>query len=238
MKNFSIVIPIFNEELNISNLVKEIYSSLKTLHVDYEVIFINDASQDNSRHKILELISKMNMEIKLIENKFNKGQSYSLSKGIQQSKFNTIVTIDGDCQNNPADIPKLLKIYFEKDDIYLVGGIRKMRKDNFIKIFSSKIANNVRKFILNDNCDDTGCSLKVFDKTTFLSFPFFTGIHRFLPALFIGFSKKTFFINVDHRKRLYGKSKYGTVNRLIIGITDLLKVIKIIKNFKKNDTIL
>ena len=238
MKNFSIVIPIFNEELNISNLVKEIYSSLKTLHVDYEVIFINDASQDNSRHKILELISKMNMEIKLIENKFNKGQSYSLSKGIQQSKFNTIVTIDGDCQNNPADIPKLLKIYFEKDDIYLVGGIRKMRKDNFIKIFSSKIANNVRKFILNDNCDDTGCSLKVFDKTTFLSFPFFTGIHRFLPALFIGFSKKTFFIKVDHRKRLYGKSKYGTVNRLIIGITDLLKVIKIIKNFKKNDTIL
>ena len=114
----------------------------------------------------------------------------------------------------------------------MVGGIRKKRKDNLLKIFSSRIANIIRKLILNDNCDDTGCSLKVFDKNVFMLFPFFDGMHRFLPALFIGHSKKTFFTNVDHRKRIYGKSKYGTFKRLFGGIRDIIKVKKILRNKK------
>ena len=119
-------------------------------------------------------------------------------------------------------------------DIYLVGGIRLKRKDNLIKKISSKIANSVRSKFLNDGCVDTGCSLKVFDKNIFLNFEFFDGIHRFIPALFSGFGYKTFFINVDHRKRKYGRSKYGTLSRLINGLRDMIKVKKMInknKNF-------
>ena len=123
-------------------------------------------------------------------------------------------------------------MYILNNDIQLVGGIRINRQDNTIKIISSKIANYIRKMILKDNCKDTGCSLKVFNKKIFLTFPYFDGIHRFLPALFIGFGYKTFFIDVNHRKRKYGVSKYGTINRLFKGIRDLYKVKKIIKNNK------
>lgn len=233
MKNFSIVIPAFNEELNIANLVSEIVNSLKNYTFDYELIIVNDASEDNTSNTILDLIKTVSIKIILIENKKNKGQSYSIKKGIEESKYDTIVTIDGDGQNNPADIAKLIQIYFADEDIYLVGGLRIKRMDNLLKIISSRLANFVRKLILKDNCDDTGCSLKVFDKDTFLSFPYFDGIHRFLPALFNGFNKKIFFIPVDHRKRLYGNSKYGTFVRLVRGITDILKVLKIINNYKK-----
>ena len=103
-----------------------------------------------------------------------------------------------------------------------------------IKILSSKIANKIRSYILNDDCVDTGCSLKVFDRNIFLSFPFFDGIHRFLPALFKGYNKNTFFINVDHRPRIHGNSKYGTFGRLVRGIRDLITVAKIIKKFRRD----
>ena len=106
--------------------------------------------------------------------------------------------------------------------------------DSFIKVISSKIANGIRSKILNDNCRDTGCSLKVFDKQIFLSFPFFDGMHRFLPALFKGYGYKTMFIDVNHRKRKFGVSKYGTMNRLFKGIRDIIKVRKILK-FKNYD---
>ena len=161
------------------------------------------------------------------------GQSFSLFRGVKESKYSVIVSIDGDGQNNPIDIVKLLTLYNSSENLKLVGGIRQKRKDSIIKIISSKIANNVRSFILNDECPDTGCSLKVFDKQVFLSFPFFSGIHRFLPALFKSFGYNTEFINVDHRKRSAGKSKYGIFDRLLKGIIDIFKVIIIINNIKK-----
>ena len=116
-----------------------------------------------------------------------------------------------------------------------MGGIRNKRKDSYIKKISSKIANYIRSNILNDHCSDTGCSLKIFDRDSYLEFPYFDGIHRFLPALFKGYWHKTKFINVDHRMRKYGKSKYGTFKRLLKGIIDLIKVVKIIKKFKRNN---
>ena len=117
----------------------------------------------------------------------------------------------------------------DNQDVKLIGGIRRNRKDNFTKIISSKIANFIRSRILRDECEDTGCALKVFDKTIFLSFPFFNGVHRFLPALFKGYGHKTLFVDVNHRKRNHGRSKYGTMNRLFAGIRDILKVNKILK---------
>ncbi len=235
MKKISIVIPVFNEELNINTLVEEIYLSIQNIDIEFEIIIIDDASTDNSNELIKVLAKKKEYKIKFIENKYNRGQSYSLHKAIKHANFETIITLDGDGQNNPVDIPNLIKLYFSDINLYLVGGIRKKRKDNFIKIFSSRVANHIRKFILKDNCNDTGCSLKIFDKKTFLLFPFFDGIHRFLPALFRGYAKKTLFIDVDHRKRIYGISKYGTIRRLFQGIIDIIKVLIIIKKFRKND---
>ncbi len=231
--NFSIVIPVFNEELNIEVLIEEIFLSLQNNKYNFEVILVNDASTDSSLEVISNLQKKFPNILKVINNNQNSGQSYSITKGIKTALNDTIVTIDGDGQNNPKDIPVLLNKFFSDEFLFLVGGIRVKRKDNFIKIISSKIANSFRKALLNDDCDDTGCSLKVFDKKIFIEFPFFNGIHRFLPALFKGYGKKTFFIKVDHRKRKYGNSKYGTFARLFYGIKDLIRVAKIIKEFNK-----
>jgi dolichol-phosphate mannosyltransferase len=223
--SFSIIVPLYNESNNIYKLVTEIYNSLKKYN-NFELILVNDGSEDNTKD-ILEKI-KINYPIKIVENKSNLGQSFSIWIGIKYSNHKTIITLDGDGQNNPYDIPKLLKIYFS-NKFSLVGGIRKKRKDSLLKIISSKTANKIRSAILKDNCIDTGCSLKVFDKDIFLSFPFFDGLHRFLPALFKGYGMNTFFIEVDHRPRISGISKYGTLDRLYKGIIDIIRVKKIIK---------
>ena len=183
MQNFSIIIAVYNESNNIKKLIEEIHNTL-SLKYDYELIIVNDGSNDNSNNVIKEL--KDSFPIKLIEHERNLGQSRSILSGIKNSSYNTIVTIDGDGQNNPFDIPSLLNIYFSSDEISLVGGIRKKRMDNSIKILTSKIANKIRSYVLNDDCSDTGCSLKVFNKEIFMRFPYFNGIHRFLPALYKG----------------------------------------------------
>ncbi len=224
---FSIVIPVFNESKNISNLVDEIDISLKK-YENYEIIIVNDCSTDETA----EVISnKKNKKIKLINNKKNLGQSYSIHTGIKSASYNIIVTLDGDGQNDPSDISSLLNLFLSNKDIELIGGIRALRKDNIVKVLSSKISNYIRSRILNDSCSDTGCSLKVFNREIFLTFPYFDGIHRFLPALFKGFGHKTIFINVNHRKRLYGISKYGTLNRLFKGIKDIARVKKILNKY-------
>ena len=225
---FSLIIPLFNESKNIEPLLKEIELSLRN-YTNYDIILINDASFDNT----YDVINRFkNKNIKIINNEINKGQSYSVHKGINKSKNDIVITIDGDGQNDPKDISKLLELYLSDNSVMLVGGLRKKWQDNLIKIYSSKIANFIRSIILKDNCSDTGCSLKVFNREIFLSFPYFNGMHRFLPALFKGFGYKTKFIEVSHRKRKHGISKYGTMNRLFKGIRDIYIVKKILKNKK------
>lgn len=225
MYSFSIVIPIYNEIDNINSLISEIENSINFVN-NFEIVIVDDCSTDGSEKKITKYLQKKN--IKLIKNKKNEGQSYSISVGIKNSSSNIIVTIDGDGQNDPKDIKKLYDRYTTSTKIKLVSGIRNKRKDNFIKVSSSVVANYIRNLILKDGCRDTGCSLKIFDRNIFLSFPFFNGIHRFLPALFVGFGYKVIYTNVNHRKRFYGKSKYGMANRLFRGIKDLILVKKII----------
>ena len=228
--SFSIVVPIYNESENIPKLVSEIQKSLLKFN-NYELILVDDCSFDDSKNIIKKL--QNNFPIKIIEHKKNIGQSHCILSGIKESKYQTIITLDGDGQNNPLDIPKLLNIY-NGNNYALVGGIRLNRKDNLIKIISSKLANKVRSYILDDDCLDTGCSLKVFDKKIFLNFPFFDGIHRFLPALYKGFGHTTFFVSVDHRPRLSGVSKYGILNRVFKGLIDIARVRKIINNYRKS----
>lgn len=224
---FSLIIPVYDEALCLENLIKEITQALQQFNY-YEVIFIDDGSRDNS----LNILKKnlFNSNFRILENNKNLGQSYSIYKGIKEAMYGVIITIDADGQNNPFDIPKMLNIYVENKDCKLVAGIRKNRKDNIIKKITSKIANFVRSLILKDGCKDTGCSLKVFDKEKFLNFEYFNGIHRFIPSLFKGFHYKVIYIDVDHRSRKMGSSKYGTSNRLFKGLRDLYKVWKILKN--------
>lgn len=224
MNKFSLVIPIFNEEDNIINLLNEIYNDLNN-KLYFEIIVINDGSTDNTIKKLSKFTKT---KINLINNNKNLGQSKSIHIGIKNSTTDTIVTMDGDGQNIPKDILKISKIYFADKNIKLVSGIRNSRKDNIIKLINSRIANVVRNFILKDNCKDTGCSLKIFDKNIFLSFPFFDGIHRFIPAFYVRNNYAVKYVNVGHRPRLKGQSKYGTKDRLTKGLIDLMRVRKIL----------
>lgn len=231
MNNFSIIIPAYNESKNLNILLDEIILNCENFY-NYQIIIVDDKSEDNTQNIIIERKEK---NIKLISNNYNKGQSYSIYRGIREADFDNIITIDADLQNDPKDIPKLANIYFNNQNIKLVSGIRKKRKDNLIKIISSKIANSIRSLILRDNCPDTGCSLKIFDKSYFLNIPFFNGMHRFIPAFFIGMNCKVIYEPVNHRYRKYGKSNYSTFSRLFKGLADLYMVNRMIKNIKNND---
>tara|TARA_X000000950_G_C13645882_1_gene549553 strand:+ start:65 stop:754 length:690 start_codon:yes stop_codon:yes gene_type:complete len=228
--SFSLIIPCYNEEKNIKILFSEIYQSLQ--NYKYELIIIDDCSEDNSVSVIKENNKFENL--KLIINKKNQGQSFCIYEGVGLADYDIIVTLDADGQNNPFDIPNLLTIYQNNKNIDLVAGIRKSRKDKLIKIISSKIANYIRQLIFNDKCSDTGCSLKVFNKESFLRYPYFDGIHRFIPALFKGLNKTALFIDVDHRPRKNGISKYGTIDRALKGFKDIFKVLKIIKQINND----
>ena len=232
MKDFSIIVPLFNEGLNVNLLYKEIILNLSKFS-NYEIIFINDGSEDNTLDE-LNKIRLSDTKIAVINNKKNLGQSYSIINGVKISKSDVIITLDGDCQNDPIDIIELYKNYISDENIKLVGGLRLSRKDNFLKKISSYIANKIRNYFLSDGCIDTGCALKVFDKNIFLSFYQFDGLHRFLPALFKGYGHKTLFKEVSHRKRYKGISKYGTFQRAFKGIFDIIRVYKIIN--KKDNT--
>ena len=190
MKTKSLIIPVYNEEDSILILFKEILSTGVYEVVD-NIIYIDDSSNDDS----LSLMNNIQVEYKkviVLKNSYNRGQSFSIFKAAEYSNHNLFITLDGDGQNNPLDILKLLEVYLESDKYSLVSGLRIKRKDSMVKIISSKVANLVRMKILKDDCPYTGCSLKVFDREIFLSFPYFDGMHRFLPALFKGFGKKFF----------------------------------------------
>ena len=227
---FSIIIPCFNEEENIENLILEIDKYLAD-QIKYEIIIVDDCSNKKTKDIILNIKSKTNL--RLISNSQNMGQSYSIFKGIKNSRFENIITIDGDGQNDPIDIMKLINIY-NTSTYGLVGGLRLKRKDNIIKRISSLFANYIRNLVLKDNCRDTGCSLKIFSKTIFMKMPYFDGIHRFLPALFKAYGCVTTFIPVNHRHRKFGTSNYGTFDRAIRGIRDLIKVYFLIRKLKND----
>lgn len=226
--NFSIIVPVYNEEENINKLLNEIINSIKTI-TDYEIIVVNDGSQDQTKNELI----KFNLyNIKIINHEKNLGQSAAIYSGIQSSYYDNIITIDGDLQNDPNDIDKMIKLYKINNCKGLVSGIRRKRKDSLIKKYSSKLANNIRNIILKDGCEDTGCSLKIFEKKFFLKYKFFNGMHRYIPFLFTLSSCKISYIDVNHRSREAGVSKYGTLDRLIKGIIDIIKVKYYLK---KND---
>tara|TARA_Y200000002_G_scaffold321750_1_gene282046 strand:+ start:134 stop:838 length:705 start_codon:yes stop_codon:yes gene_type:complete len=232
MKNFSIIIPIFNESESIFELIDEIILVFgKNLP---EIIIVDDGSTDN----FIKKKDKIENKTLIFSHKNNLGKCKAMYTGIQKANNELICIIDGDGQNPPYEIKKLLECWKNLDLNYkkkfLICGHRINRQDNFKKRISSKIANSIRRFILNDDCNDTACALKLFLKSNYLSINYFRNMHRFLPAVFKAKGCKIFNVLVNDRPRSAGKSKYNFNNRFWIGIIDLIKVWKLITKEKKN----
>lgn len=221
----SVVIPAYNEEGNIGRLVEETLAAVPPVHLG-EIVVVDDCSSDGGPAEVLAIRAR-DPRVRLIRHLTNAGQSASVRSGILAASFPVIATLDGDGQNDPHDIPNLLSALASPGDRSgpaLVGGIRAKRMDTGSKRWASKAANRIRDWVLNDECPDTGCGIKVFWREAFLRLPFFTSIHRYLPALFQTYGLKTAYLPVNDRPRVAGVSKYNNLNRALIGIYDLVGV--------------
>jgi dolichol-phosphate mannosyltransferase len=217
--HLSVVVPVRNEQDNVAGLIAEIDSALKFF--TYEIIYVDDGSTDDTLGRLKAL--QNTYELRIIRHAKSCGQSTAVRSGVKAARYEWIVTLDGDGQNDPADIPKLVAAMAE--GVELIGGNRRQsRRDTFIKRLSSVIANGVRSKMLHDDTPDTGCGLKLFSRTTFLELPYFDHMHRFLPALVKRSGGKILSVPVSHRNREHGKSNYGTLDRLMVGIVDLFGV--------------
>ncbi|MDP7625186.1 MAG: glycosyltransferase family 2 protein [Rhodospirillales bacterium] len=221
----SVVVPVHNEVENIEPLIAEIMATLEGVE-RYEIIYINDCSRDSTLERLTSLDQKFKV-LRVLTHQKRSGQSAAIRTGVKAARGDLIATLDGDGQNDPEDIPKLLKAYREQavaDARILIAGFRARRQDSFIKRLSSKIANGIRSSLLGDATPDTGCGLKIFRREDFFDLPGFDHMHRFLPALMIRNGGQVISVEVSHRPREHGKSKYGTLDRLWVGIMDLIGV--------------
>ena len=219
----SVVIPVKNEAGNIDTLVSEIDESLKKF--SYEIIYVNDGSEDNTE---LELKNNMknNKKLRVICHENSQGQSAALRTGIKSSNSTLIATLDGDGQNDPSDLPKMIDTLKScKDELVLIGGVRVNRKDSITRLWASSFAKYCRFILLKDTHPDSGCGIKVFHKELFLRLPYFDHMHRFLGALVLRTGSNVITVEVEHRARTAGKTKYGLGNRLWTGIVDLAGVL-------------
>lgn len=217
---YSVVIPLKNEEENIINLINEIEPVMYRLGHPWELICIDDGSTDGTRQILKGLVDQKSY-LRPIFFKKNYGQSSAFDAGFKAAKGQFVITLDGDGQNDPKDIPRLADLIDECD---LVCGIRLKRKDTLTKRLTSKLANFVRSRLCEDGVQDTGCSLKIYRKECLSHIKMYHGMHRFLPALFKmeGFRIKQ--IPVNHRERMRGKSNYNFLNRSFNTVADLLAV--------------
>ena len=222
----SVVIPALNEAGNIARLVEETYAHLP-VDVLGEVIVVDDGSDDATGRELVELMATGRCPgLRCLRHDKRSGQSTALRSGILNACENVIAQMDGDGQNDPRDIAKLLAKLAEPGmpGPALVGGIRVSRKAEGSKRIASKAANWIRDAVLRDNCPDTGCGIKVYHRDAFLKLPFFTSVHRYLPALFITYGHEVAYEPVNDRPRGAGQSKYSNLVRAIVGIYDLFGV--------------
>ena len=222
----SVVIPVLNEQDNVTLLLGEISRVAERAPIS-EIIFIDDGSTDKT-HAILSSMRTTEPRLRILRHEKRSGQSAALWTGIRAANQDVIVTLDGDCQNDPADIEKLYKLFDQKGGksvALMVAGERAKRRDNFIRRISSRSANRFRSWLLKDKTKDTGCSLKMFRRTDYMSLPYFNHMHRFIPALMMREGVEIVHVDVSHRPRTQGTSKYGTLDRLIVSISDIAGVV-------------
>ncbi|MET0505746.1 MAG: glycosyltransferase [Luteibacter sp.] len=235
MTDLAVVVPVFNERDNIPPLLAEIASALRG-RIDFEIIYVDDDSTDDSV-AVLTAARDRYPELRIIRHLTRSGQSTAVWNGVRNARAPWIATLDGDGQNDPADIPKLLEARAgAAPDLKLFAGWRVTRRDSFNKRISSKVANAVRSRMLRDSTPDTGCGLKLFERETFMRLPYFDHMHRYLPALVkrAGFASQS--VPVGHRPRIAGTSKYGMLDRLWVGLADLRGVAWLMRRAKVTRT--
>jgi dolichol-phosphate mannosyltransferase len=213
----SVVVPVKNEAPNIPPLVAEIRAALAG--VAHEIVYVDDGSDDGSID-----VLRADGGLVVLRHRKSCGQSAAIITGVRAAAGMWIATLDGDGQNDPADIPALLARAQAEPGTVLIAGHRTQRKDTSVKRFSSRAANALRAFLLGDATPDTGCGLKLFRRDVFLDLPKFDHMHRFLPALFIRAGGRVVSVPVNHRPRTRGVSKYGTLDRALVGVVDLAGV--------------
>ena len=221
----TVVVPVLNEEKNISALLEEISKAAQSAPIS-EIIYVNDHSTDSTLDKLMSLRNDY-PSLRILSHDRRCGQSAALWTGVKAAGNDVIVTLDGDGQNDPADIPKLFQLY--EDHIkgtpkLMVAGERRKRHDSLSRRIASRLANKLRAKILNDQTKDTGCSLKLFRRKDYLSLPYFNHMHRFLPALMKREGVQLMHVDVNHRERQHGTSKYSNLNRALVGVSDLFGV--------------
>ena len=219
----SIVVPVFNEEGAVASLAHEIAQAFAS--VAHEILFVDDASRDATRTALAALRRDL-PQLRVLVHARNAGQSRAVRTGVQAARAPIVVTLDGDGQNDPADAPRLAqRLAAGPSFVALVGGRRAKRRDTMAKRVASSVANAVRKRLLDDEADDTGCGLKAFRRDAFLQLPYFDHMHRYLPALMLREGHQVAFDDVGHRPRTTGASKYTNLGRLWAAASDLAGVV-------------
>lgn len=216
--SYSVIVPVYNEEKNVARLHKEIEDAMASLKKPYEIIFVDDASKDNTCDELKKLTP-----ITIIQLRRNSGQSAALDAGIKQARGEVLITMDGDGQNDPADIPNLISHLESNQNIDVVCGWRKNRKDSFEKRFVSGVAAHLRKFLVNDGVHDAGCTFRVYKKECFEDLDLYGELHRMIPALLRWRGFHITELSVNHREREYGVSKYNW-SRILKGFLDMLYI--------------
>ena len=228
----SVVVPAFNEAENVENLASEIALALS--EISYEMIFIDDASTDTTKSILIDMKSRF-PHLRVLSHRQNSGQSRGVRSGVKAARAPIIATLDSDGQNDPADIPNLyaqLTRDEASETLAMVGGRRAKRIDSAAKKIGSRFGNGIRKRLLRDEADDTGCGLKLFKREAFLELPYFDHIHRYIPSLMLREGYKIEFADVNHRAREFGSSKYTNFGRLKVSIADLRGVIWLRRRMK------
>lgn len=218
---FSVVVPVKDEAGSAAALAREIAASLDGR--SYEMIFVDDASRDDTRGELVELKSEL-PTLRVIGHRKNSGQSRAVRTGVLAARAPVVGTLDGDGQNDPADLPRLLAKFARAEapaNLGMVAGTRGKRRDSWSKRAASRIANSIRKAALNDGADDSGSGIKVFKREAFLRLPYFDHMHRFMAALMLREGYAVEFLKVNHRERSAGRSKYTNLGRLAANMTDL-----------------
>jgi dolichol-phosphate mannosyltransferase len=230
----SVVVPVKDEAENVGPLAREIASALAN-EPSSEIIFVDDGSTDGTAAALTALKNEI-PSLRVIQHGRNLGQSRGIRTGVRAARGETIVTLDGDGQNDPADIPKLLAILRGPDAAHVgvVSGVRAKRKDTFSRRMASRVGNRIRAALLSDGAADTGCGLKAFRRDAFLALPYFDHIHRFIITLMIREGYDVRFVPVNHRPRAHGQSKYTNLGRLLVSVNDLLGVRWLQRRFKAN----
>ncbi len=219
----SVVVPVYDEEGAAPSLAREIAAAFAGM--DFEILFVDDASRDGTLASIAALAAEI-PQLRVLAHRRNAGQSRAIRTGVLAARAPIIVTLDGDGQNDPADAPALaMALQAAPDGLGLIGGERASRKDTAAKRWASRLANGIRRRLLNDRAVDTGCGLKAMRREAFLRLPYFDHMHRYLPALMLREGFEVAFQPVGHRPRHAGRSKYSNLGRLIAAFTDLAGVI-------------